>query len=136
MTPYVSTPLDAPSDETPGAEATESVSGNATLATVNDWGSGFQATFECVLPGSGPVSDYLIDFNYTGSATLTNSWMQGYGGGISAGNIAPDGGYGIEPSGYVPPLNGGDALSFVVQGQGTGFVESEFGVECVIGGVQ
>jgi len=110
------------------------VSGDATLANVNDWGSGFSATFECVLPGSGPINDYLIEFNYAGSATLTNSYMQGYGGGVTSGNIAPDGGYGIQPSGYVPPLNGGDTLSFVVQGSGSGFVEFDFGVECVVGG--
>ena len=108
----------------------------ASSTSVNDWGSGFNATFECVLPGSGPVSDYLIEFNYTGSGTLTNSWMQGYGGGISFGNLAPDGGYAIEPSGFVPPLNGGDVLRFTIQGSGSGFAVTDFDVQCVIGGGQ
>ena len=125
-----------PNDPSPPDNGGDAASAPASSTSVNDWGSGFNAMFECALPGSGSVSDYLIEFNYTGSGTLTNSWMQGYGGGISFGNLAPDGGYAIEPSGFVPPLNGGDVLRFTIQGSGSGFAVTDFDVQCFTGGGQ
>ena len=106
------------------------LSAQATVISVNDWGSGFNVTFECVLPGSGVVSDFLITFNYSGNAKLTNGWMQSYGGGIDVGNIASDGGYAIKPVNYLPPLKAGDKLNFMVQGEGSGFNSAEFDARC------
>jgi len=102
----------------------------ATMTTVNDWGSGFNAGYECLLPGSGVIRNFLITFNYSGSARLTNGWMQGYSGGINVGNILSDGGYGIRPSDHMPRLQAGDKLSFVVQGSGSGFNAEDFDVQC------
>ncbi len=126
------TPLD--DEAVPPNNGGDPISSSAGSTNVNDWGSGFNASFECELPGSGPITDFLIDFNYSGSANLTNSWMQGYNGGITFGSLASDGGYAIEPSGYVPPLNGGDVLSFTVQGSGSGYTATDFDVQCVTGG--
>ena len=106
------------------------VASGATVTDVEDWGSGFNAGYECLLPGSGAVFDFLITFNYSGDAGLTTGWMLEYGGAIDVGNIAPDGGFAIKPMDEIPYLNAGDKLSFIVQGRGAGFDAADFDVQC------
>ena len=103
---------------------------HASVVTVSDWGSGFNTTFECQLPGSGAVHNFLITFDYSGNATLTNAWMLKYDGGVDVRNITADGEYGIRSVGHLPPLKAGEKLSFVVQGSGSGFSTEDFDIRC------
>ena len=112
----------------------------STLVNVNDWfnpawGGGFNATFRCDVEGpdtaNGPVTDLLIEFNYSGGGTPSTAWTQSHNGPIEYGFIAPDGGYAISNlGGFQPELYAGDSVTFAIQVQGAGFLESDFDIVC------
>lgn len=87
----------------------------ATAVNINDWGSGFIATFECVLPATGTpeIDQFLIDFNYTGGGTPANGWMVSYSGSVESGFIAAN--KGVFNSVYIVGVirNGGTRTSRV-----------------------
>ena len=116
-------------------DVSETGESSASVVNVNDWGSGFNAFFECDLPGTAgqSIDSFIIDFNYTGSGAPNNAWMNGYNGGIQKGYIAPGGDYGIQSTGYTPPLTTGDTLNFAIQVQGSGFNATDFDVQCLAG---
>ena len=112
----------------------------SSLVSVNDWfnsawGGGFNATFRCDVLGpdvpNGPVTDLLIEFNYSGSGTPTSAWTQSHNGPIDYGFIAPDGGYAISnTAGFQPELFAGDSVTFAIQVNGAGFSPDDFDVSC------
>ena len=116
----------------------------ASLVTVNDWynpswGGGFNATFRCDVEGPdaqiGPVTDLLIEFNYTGEGTPSTAWTQSHNGPVIYGYIAPDGGYAISNvDGFQPELYAGDSITFAIQIQNAPFRESDFTITCSTGG--
>ena len=72
----------------------QSVGDGVQVTNVNDWGSGFIATFEYeVRAEDAPLTDWTFDLGYSGSAQLVNTWMSGYGGGINSGYTGAAGGY-------------------------------------------
>ena len=56
----------------------QSVGDGVQLATINDWGSGFIATFDYeVRAEDSPLTDWTFDLGYSGPAMLVNTWMTG-----------------------------------------------------------
>lgn len=109
----------------------QTVGDGVEMTSLNDWGSGFIATFEYeVQVQDSPLTDWTFDFGYSGSAQLVNAWMSGYGGSISSGYIAPDGGFQVtnHTVGYKPTLQAGNTLTVNIQGQGSGFAASDFAI--------
>ncbi len=116
----------------------------ASLVSVNDWynpswGGGFNATFRCDVEGPdaqiGPVTDLLIEFNYTGDGTPSTAWTQSHNGPITHGFIASDGGYAISnEDGFQPELYAGDTITFAIQVQNAPFNEVDFDIQCSAGG--
>lgn len=117
---------------------------SSDLVSVNDWynpawGGGFNATFLCTIGGVdaqiGPVTDLLVEFNYSGTGTPSNAWTQSHNGPVVHGFIAPDGGYAISNlEGFQPELFAGDTITFAVQVQNAAFNEDDFDVICSSGG--
>jgi len=99
---------------------------------VNDWGSGFNATFEYVIKESDVVADkvrdWRIEIDYAGQAQIGNGYMQGYAGTVRVGNIVDTSDYAItnEGVGYRLELGASEKLRFTLQGQGAGFSLSDF----------
>lgn len=90
--------------------------------SVNDWGSGFQATYEYVVKAeqAGATVPWRIEITNTGEAALNSAWMSGYNGGINF--LSESGDLSVitnENVGYKPDLLAGSTLRFTVQGQGT-----------------
>ena len=81
---------------------------NFNVAGVNDWGSGFIATFEYLIQPEdtpeGRLTDWAIQIGYTGDAQFNSSWMSGYNGGVNSGYNGPNGEYEITNvgAGYQP----------------------------------
>jgi len=110
------------------------IEGGGTIATspveVNDWGSGFIATFECTITSHVPVDQFLVDFNYSGSGTPSSAWANSYNGSIETGPIGTDGGFAIRSTTSGPILNSGDSFSVSIMVSGTGYQESDFNTVC------
>jgi len=118
-------------------EQVPETSGNASFVSVNDWynpswGGGFNVIYRCDIT-DGPVNEWRIDSNYTGSGTVVNAWTQGYNGSVQHGAISPDGGYGItnENAPYIPTLTSGDSITYAFQVNGAGFSEGDFAPSCI-----
>ena len=115
------------SDESDNTAATADVPEEAAMVSqfisVNDWynpasGGGFNATFECSVTATTPVTEVFVKFNYTGSGTPTSAWTQSFNGSTNVGFISNDGGYAI--SGQSNPLNQGDSFQVVINIDGAG----------------
>ena len=110
----------------------------ATAVDINDWfnpnwGGGFNATFACELGGEN-IDSVELAFNYSGTGTPNNSWLQTYIGSTESGFIGADGGYVIRTTGNVPDLDAGDVVTFAINVQGAGYVDTDFVVTCTTGG--
>jgi len=107
------------------------------IENINDWGSGFNATFSYEITADDvaldKVRDWRINIGYVGDAQLGNAYMTGYSGSVFTGNIGPGGIFAItnEDVGYRPELDAGYRLIFTVQGQGAGFNANDFAIEFV-----
>lgn len=115
----------------PGLVTAQS-SSNFSVGNVNDWGSGFNASFQYTISAEdaplGTLDTWQIEINNLGTAQINNSSMSGFNGSVSAGPFGPNGEYVItnESAGYKPLLASGDPLNFTISGQGSGFNESDF----------
>jgi len=123
---------DPPGNDDGGAAGSES---DVTVSSVNDWGSGFIATFVYNITAddtiNGGLTAWRIEVDYTGNGQIINSWMTGYGGSIINGD--DNGQYRLtnEGVGFQPTLAAGDTLTFSLQGQGSGYVEEDFTIRFI-----
>gem|GEM_PF-4178974 len=124
------------------AIANAQLSGSASVVSVNDWynpawGGGFNATFEYQLTDedvpNGTLESWRLDMGYTGTAQLTSAWMSGFNGGVSSGNLGPNGEFVItnENQGYQPPLSSGSVLTFTIAASDGGFNADDFQIDLV-----
>lgn len=122
--------------------ASAQLSGSASVVSVNDWynpawGGGFNATFEYELTDedvpNGTLESWRLDMGYTGTAQLTSAWMSGFNGGVSSGNLGPNGEFVItnENQGYQPPLTSGSVLTFTISASNGGFNAADFQIDLV-----
>jgi len=119
-------------DTTTDEDSSAAGANDATVNAVSDWGNGFNVTFVHEITAAdtinGELSAWRIELNYSGDAEITNAWMVDYGGGIISGE--DNGQYRLtnEGVGYKPTLSIGETLTFNVQGQGSGYIENDFGI--------
>lgn len=105
---------------------------NFTVVGVNDWGSGFNATFECEVISDAPVKEFIFEFNYTGSGNIQNAWTQLFNGKIEKGLVGRSGGYAVRGviSDGAQALLLGDTFRVAVQVTGAGYNAADFNVTC------
>ena len=108
-----------------------SVSNPATLIDSLEWADGYIATFECTLPSS-EINNIVIDFNYTGSGNVANSWMLTWIGDIENGFIAADGGYVLRTTNVSPYLSPGQDISFQILVRNDPLSGSQYNVNCIV----
>ena len=130
--------LDAgePPTDIPDDDNNEAGSLSTSFVSVNDWynpafGGGFNATYRCEVNDSS-VTDFVVEFNYSGSGNPSSAWTQSYNGSVNSGFIGSDGGFAIRSSssGFVPTLNAGASFLVTIQVQDAGFNPSDFNVSC------
>ncbi len=109
-------------DETPVTEDP-----NFVEANVNDWGSGFQVTYDYTVTEDsildGNLQAWIIDSGYSGPGTLVGAWASNFNGPTST---TPSFAVTNANAGYQPELQPGDTFSVTFQVNGAGYSADDF----------
>ena len=113
-----------------------STAAEITAGAVQDWGSGFQASYTVTIEESdtlnGILSAWLIEVQQPESINITNGWTSGYNGGIDTFSSGSTFSISNANQAFRPDLIAGSRFNFTVQGSkpsGISIDENTFTVE-------
>ena len=105
----------------------DAVDPNFVEAAVNDFGSGFQVSYDYTVTEDTILDDdlhaWIFDSGYSGSGTLVNAFVNGFNGPTSTTSS-----FAITnaDAGFQPELQIGDTISFTVQVDGASYSADDF----------
>jgi len=108
----------------------------STPVALNNYGSGFNATFDYVIRESdtlgGSVREWRVEISSSDSVEINNAWISsGYNAGVSLQGGEGSYTFTNEGKSYIDELQAGDVIAFSVQGTGTDFTGSELSLNFV-----
>lgn len=107
-----SSSLSSSSSSSSSASSTPGDTGvSCSVGDINDWGSGFTASFTVTNNGSSPISGWSVDLRFGNSITLVNSWNATVSGSGSS--------YTVSNANYNADVGPGQSASFGMQGSGS-----------------
>ena len=102
------------------AAAFNSTAAEVTAGAVQDWGSGFNASYTITIEGTdtlnGILSNWQIDVQKPESVNITNAWASGYNGGLDTFSSGSTFTISNENQGFRPDLFSGSQFNINVQG--------------------
>jgi len=108
----------------------------STPVALNNFGSGFNATFDYVIRESdtlgGSVREWRVEISSSDSVEINNAWISsGYNAGVSLQGGEGSYTFTNEGKSYIDELQAGDVIAFSVQGTGTDFTGSELSLNFI-----
>lgn len=90
------------------------IGANCTYNIANDWGNGFTGSIKITNSGSSPISNWAINWQYSGNTRITNSWNA---------TLSGNNPYQASGAGWNNSIAPGQSVEFGFQGTYTGSPE-------------